>query len=78
MTTGCKDPDTAFRFINDILSEDILELRFWGIEGVDYLVNVDGSYYRTREMNYNWNDKDYGIKHVCSYTLMPGAGILDT
>ena len=78
VTTCCKDPDTAFRFINDILSEEILELRFWGIEGVDYLVNVDGSYYRTREMNDNWNDKEYGIKHVCSYTLMPGAGILDT
>lgn len=73
VTTSCKDPDIAFKFINDILSEEIIDLRFWGIEGVDYLVSVDGSYYRSPEMTDNWNDEDYGIKHVCQYILMPGA-----
>ena len=74
VTTCCKDPDIAFRFINDILSEEILELRFWGIEDVDYKINIDGSYYRTREMTDNWNDEEYGVHHVCQYILMPGAG----
>ena len=74
VTTSCKDPDIAFRFINDILSEEIMELRFQGIEGVDFKVNVDGSYYRDREMTNNWNNEDYGVKHICQYSLMPGAG----
>lgn len=73
VTTSCKDPDIAFRFINDILSDEIMELRFWGIEGVDYKVNVDGSYYRDREMTDNWNDDDYLINHVCQYSSMPRA-----
>ena len=50
VTICCKDPDAAFKFINDILSEDIETLRFWGIEGVDYLVSPTGDYYRTGEM----------------------------
>jgi hypothetical protein len=74
VTTSCKDPDIAFRFINDILSAEIMELRFWGIEGVDFIVNVDGAYYRDREMTDNWNNEDYGVKHICQYSLMPGAG----
>ena len=71
VTTCCKDPDAAFKFINDILSDDVMELRFWGIEGVDYLVNVDGSYYRTKEMTDNWNDEEYIRDHVCQYQMMP-------
>lgn len=71
VTTCCKDPDTAFKFINDILSDEVMDLRFWGIEGVDYLVNVDGTYYRTQEMTEKWNDEEYGIKHVCQYLMMP-------
>ncbi|WP_185752583.1 hypothetical protein [Butyrivibrio sp. AE2032] len=71
VTTSCKDPDIAFKFINDILSEDIMELRFWGIKGVDFIVNVDGSYYRDREMTDNWNNEDYEVEHICQYRLMP-------
>ena len=58
---------------DDILSDEIMELRFWGIEGGDYMVNVDGSYYRDREMTDNWNDDDYLINHVCQYSSMPRA-----
>ena len=73
VTTCCKDPDTAFKFINDILSEEIMDLRFWGIKDVDYLVNADGTYYRTQEMIDKWNDEEYRIKHVCQYSMMPGS-----
>ena len=71
VTTCCKDPDVAFKFINDILSDEVMELRFWGIEGVDYLVNVDGSYYRTKEMTDNLSEKEYVRDHVCQYQMMP-------
>ncbi len=73
VTTCCKDPDIAFKFINDILSEEIMDLRFWGIEGVDYNVNPDGSYYRDRDMTDNWNNKDYEVMHICQYGSMPRA-----
>lgn len=71
VTTCCKNPDIAFKFINDILTEEIMDYRFWGIEGVDYLVDADGNCYRTQEMTENWSDVDYGIKHVCQYLMMP-------
>lgn len=71
ITTNCKDPDAAFRFIDDILSEEIMDLRIWGIEGVDYLVNEDGLFYRTGEMTDNWNNDEYRIEHVCGYSMMP-------
>lgn len=58
---------------DDILSDEIMELRFWGIEGSDYMVNVDGSYYRDREMTDNWNNEDYVRDHVCQYSSMPRA-----
>ena len=71
VTTCCKNPDLAFKFINDILTDEIMDLRFWGIKGVDYLVNADGSYYRTQEMLDKWSDEEYRIKHVCQYSMMP-------
>lgn len=71
VTTSCKDPETAFKFINDILSEEIMDLRFWGIEGVDYLKDNDGTHYRTKEMADMWENEEYGVTHVCEYALMP-------
>ena len=52
ITTSCKDPDKAAKFLNDVLDQEIHNLRFWGVEGVDYLVDDDGMFYRTDEMGY--------------------------
>lgn len=71
VTTSCKDPDRAFRFLNDILSQEIHDLRFWGVEGVDYMVDDQGLYYRTPEMRKNWNKPEYQAKHACQYSYMP-------
>lgn len=71
VTTQCYDPETAFRFINDLLSDEILTLRFWGIETVDYYISEDGIYFRTEEMRRNWNDLSYREQHTCEYTNMP-------
>ena len=56
VTTSCQDPDLAFSFLSALLDQDIHDLRFWGIEGVDYLVDSNGMYYRTEEMRANWAD----------------------
>ena len=71
VTTGCYDPDLAFKFLNDLLSQEIQDLRFWGIEGVDYLIDTDGSFYRTTEMNAMWKDDSYKQRHTCEYSYLP-------
>ena len=53
VTTACEDPDIAFAFLNAMLDQDIHNLRFWGVEGVDYLVDEKGLFYRTPEMRAN-------------------------
>ncbi len=71
VTEGCSDPDLAFRFLNDLLSQEIHDLRFWGVEGVDYYVDDDLTYYRTEEMRAKWKDPEYKTDHICEYAYMP-------
>lgn len=71
VTTNCVNPDAAFKFFNDIMGQDIHNLRFWGIEGVDYLVDENGLFYRTEEMRANWADPEYQEKHCCQYPFLP-------
>ena len=71
ISTSCVDPDKAFKFLSDLLDQDIHDLRFWGIEGVDYLIDENGSYYRTPEMRINWSDSNYKDSHSCEYSYMP-------
>lgn len=71
VTTSCEDPDRAFQFLNDVLDQEIHDLRFWGVEGVDYLVDEDGMYYRTPEMRDQWADSAYQAQHRCVYSYLP-------
>ncbi len=70
ITNQCANPDLAFKFLNDLLSQEIQDLRFWGVEGVDYLVDENGLYYRTDEMIANWSDYSYQSRHCCEYSYM--------
>lgn len=71
VTTSCKNVDAAFQFMNDLLDQDIHNLRFWGVEGVDYLVDEDGLFYRTDEMRTNASDSEYQASHLCTYSYFP-------
>ncbi len=71
VTTSCEDIDAAFRFMNDLLSQEIHDLRFWGVEGTDYMVDDDGLYYRTEEMRVNAADTEYKASHLCTYSYFP-------
>jgi len=71
VTTSCENIDAAFKFMNDILDQEIHDLRFWGVEGVDYLVDEDGMYYRTEEMRTKCADTAYKASHLCNYSYMP-------
>ncbi len=71
VTTSCKDPDLAFEFLSKLLDQDIHNLRFWGIEGEDYLVDENGLFYRTEEMRENWKSDSFKAKHTCEYSYCP-------
>jgi putative aldouronate transport system substrate-binding protein len=74
VTTACADPELAFSFLNAMLDQDIHNLRFWGVEGVDYLVDEDGVFYRTDEIRAMVGDDAYRKKHLCAYGYMPQYG----
>lgn len=71
ITTSCPDPNMAFQFLSLVMEQDIHDLRFWGIEGEDYLVDENGLYYRTSEMRQLWKDYSYQASHICKYGYMP-------
>lgn len=71
VTTSCQDIEGAFQFINDLLEEDVLRLRFWGVEGVDYEVDENGRYYQTKEQNTRANDAGLLASHYCYYSYFP-------
>ena len=71
VTTSCQDVEGAFQFINDLLDEEVQNLRYWGIENIDYNVNDAGIYYRSEEQRKKWNLSDYQASHSCSYAYFP-------
>ncbi len=72
ITTDCKDPDKAFKFLVDCaMDQELHDLRFWGVQGVDYDVDADGLYYRTDEQRQNWADTTYQAAHRCQYSYFP-------
>ena len=71
VTTSCQDIEGAFQFINDLLDEEIQNLRYWGIENVDYYVDDAGVFYRTDEQREKRNLADYLASHFCSYAYFP-------
>ena len=71
ISIDCSDPEGAMQFMNDILDPEIQNLRFWGVEGVDYSVGPDGIFTQSEEQYRNWRDPDYARKHNCQYDYMP-------
>ncbi len=82
ITTSCKDPVAAIRFIDYLCSDEGQVLNKWGIEGVNYFVDDEGHRYRTEEeIKYSQEDQDYSKKTGVGFHNYPfpsyGDGILD-
>lgn len=71
ITTSCEDVQGALQFVNDLLDEEVMKLRFWGVEGVDYEVDENGLFYRTEEQRINSRKIDYRTSHFCYYSYFP-------
>jgi putative aldouronate transport system substrate-binding protein len=59
ITTSCKDIPGALKFVNDLLSPEMMTLRYWGQEGVDYMKGDDGVFYKTDEQRANYDNQDF-------------------
>ncbi len=57
ITTSCQDVDAAFQFVNDLLGQEVHDLRYWGVQGVDYYVDENGTAYKA--------------SHLCDYSYFP-------
>ncbi|MDY2588890.1 MAG: extracellular solute-binding protein [Agathobacter sp.] len=71
ITTSCDDVDAAMKFVSDLLEQDMHDLRFWGVKGVDYEVDENGEFYKTDEMRKNASDTAYKASHLCAYSYFP-------
>lgn len=71
ITVSCKNPEEALQFINDLLSPEVMTLRFWGEEGVDYQVGEDGVFYRNEEQRANKDDQEWVRQNLCTYSYFP-------
>ena len=71
VTTSCKDVKGALQFINDLLGQEVHDLRFWGVKGTDYEVGDDGMYYRTEAERTQASDSAYKASHLCTYSYFP-------
>ncbi len=75
ITRDCKDPEKVFDFMVKIcMDQELHDLRFWGREGIDYLVDENGLYYRTDEMRMQLADSNYKAANVCNYSYFPQWG----
>lgn len=82
ITTSCKDPVAAIKFIDFLCSDEGQVLNKWGIEGVNYFIDDEGHRYRTEEeIKYSQEDADYSKKTGVGFHNYPfpsyGDGILD-
>ena len=71
ITTSCEDVEGALQFVNDLLSQEVHNLRFWGVEGTDYEVDENGEFYRTPEERMQVSDTAYKASHICNYSYFP-------
>ena len=71
ITTSCKDVDGALKVINDLLSNDVLALRWWGEKDKDYKVDDKGVFYMTDEQRENYRNQDWMQANQCRYAYFP-------
>ena len=71
ITVSCEDIEGAMQFLNDLLDEEIMNLRYWGVEGVDYEIDEAGVFYRSEEQRELSANQEYRVSHFCFYSYFP-------
>ncbi|TYQ16620.1 UNVERIFIED_CONTAM: putative aldouronate transport system substrate-binding protein [Acetivibrio alkalicellulosi] len=63
ISENAKDPDKIMKIIDALLDEEWQKLLQWGEQGVDFLVDENGMYYRTQEMRDNYNSNEWRLRN---------------
>lgn len=71
ISVSCEDVEGALQFLNDLLGLEIMTLRYWGEEGIDYEVGEDGVFYRTDAQRKNAGDSAWLADNMCQYSYFP-------
>lgn len=71
VTVSCDDVEGALQFINDLLEDEMIRLRYWGVEGVDYSIDENGVFYRTPEQRAKAADRENRVSYACIYSYFP-------
>ena len=71
ISVDCTDIEGALSFLDALLDPDMMKLRYWGEEGIDYQVSEDGLFYRTNEQRLRTSNPEYFINNYCSYNFFP-------
>lgn len=61
ISTSAKDPERIMKLFDELLDEKWQKLLQWGEEGIDYLVNEDGLFYREQSMRDEQNKPDWKL-----------------
>lgn len=59
ISVDADDPEGLMQYFNFIADWDTIKRRTWGREGIDYMVDDDGRFYRTEEQVARWRDSDW-------------------
>ncbi|MGN0298969.1 MAG: extracellular solute-binding protein [Lachnospiraceae bacterium] len=83
ITTSCKDPVAAIKFLDYLCSDEGQVLVNWGIEGVNYFIDDEGHRYRTQEEIDEANsNSDYAKTTGVGFHTYPfpcyGSGVEDS
>lgn len=71
ISVGCEDINGALSYIDRLLEQDIMKLRFWGEEGLDYSIDQNGLYFRTDEQRKSASDKIWCANNFYSLYYFP-------
>ncbi|MCI8490091.1 MAG: extracellular solute-binding protein [Lachnospiraceae bacterium] len=71
ISVSCEDVEGALQFLNDLLKPEIMTLRYWGEEGIDYETGKDGVFYRTDDQWKHAGDSAWLVNNMCQYSYFP-------
>ena len=71
ISVSCKDVEGALSYIDRLLEQDVMKLRFWGEEEVDYSIDQDGLFFRSEEQRKRSTDKNWSANNYYSLYYFP-------
>lgn len=83
ISSTCKDPEAAIKFLDYLCSDEGQVLTHWGIKDVNYFIDEDGHRYRTEEeVNKANTDTEYNRTTGVEFHIYPyptyGDGVVDS